>query len=362
MTSEARAVPPSVPRPLLRVTRRSNGDGPSVAILGGTALPRSVRTRAHLTLGLLAGFRALRFAQLQTFLFAEHPFTEESRRVVTQRVLRTLRDRGLAATMIVPDTSGAMVSRAYVLTGAGRRLYAASEKAYPARRLRAPGTALVAHALLLGDIALALRAHALGLGDLDLIWEADWAAVARLGANGVIPDAFVTLERGGWRVRAFIEADRSTEHDAAFTRKILRYIRLYLADDWRARLRTWPLVLTVTTSEERAQRLAELAHATVRAESVTRIAQGFRCTSLEQLQRDGPLAPIWHVAGSAERWPLCELLDENDGYSEAAAGRATGDRGMRDDRTLTCGQSRGPEERVPTCAPLQVQEWDVATR
>lgn len=274
-----------------------------------------MRTRAHLTLGLLAGFRALRFAQLQTFLFAEHPFTEESRRVVTHRVVRSLRDRGLAAGVIVSDARGAMVSRAYVLTGSGRRLYGASEPAYPARRLRAPGSVLVAHALLLADIALAFRAHALDLGDLDLIWEADWAAVTRLGTQGVIPDAFVTLERGGWRVRAFIEADRSTEHDAAFTRKIRRYIRLYLADDWRSRLRTWPLVLTVTTSEERAQRLAELAHATLRAESVTRIAQTFRCTSLERLERDGPLAAIWRVGGSAKHWPLRELLDENDAKS-----------------------------------------------
>ncbi len=315
------AVTPTVTRALLRVTREANNDGTPDAISGGTTLPRTVHARAHAALGLLAGFRALRGVQLEAFLFADDRLKPASRRVVAQRVLGHLRDRGLVQGVAVAGAAGVEGSRAYVLTAAGQRLYAAGDPFYPARRIRAPSTFLLEHAVALADIAIAFRDEAVRARDMDLWWECDWAALPRIGSTGVIPDALVTLERRGWRTRAFIEADRATEHETAFARKLLRYIELYRADDWRASFGAWPLILTVTTSDAHARVLCRLAHRVTLREGGSRIAGAFRFTSLAELRMEGPRAPIWHVAGRVDRVPLVEptVKDADHGGGDRGA-------------------------------------------
>jgi protein involved in plasmid replication-relaxation len=315
------AVTPSVTRALLRVTREANNDATPDLISGGTSLPRNVHARAHAALGLLAGFRALRRAQLEAFLFTDDRLRPASRRVVAQRVLGHLRERGLVQGVASAGAAGTEGSRAYVLTAAGQRLYAAGDPTYPARRIRAPSTLLLEHAVALADIAIAFRDAALRAGDTDLWWESDWAALRRIGSTGVIPDALVTLERRGWRTRAFIEADRATERETAFARKLHRYIDLYRADDWRASFGAWPLILTVTTSDAHARVLCRLAHRVTLREGGSRIERAFRFASLAELRVAGPLAPIWHVAGSVDREPIAEPTFE-DGDHGAGDRRA----------------------------------------
>jgi hypothetical protein len=278
--------------------------------------------RVRRTLRLLAAFRALRRVQLEAFLFADQAQTAESQRVVTNRVLRALRERGLVQAVVLP---GALLAtsawRAYVLTAAGQRLYAAGDDCYPARRIRTPSTVMLEHAIALADIALAFRDAAMRARDTWLCWDSDWEAVERIGSAIVIPDAFVTLERMGWRTRAFIEADRATERESAFARKLLRYIELYRADDWRASFGAWPLILTVTTSDAHARVLCRLAHRITLRDGGLRIAGSFRFTSLAELRMEGPFAPIWHVAGRVDRVPVIEPTVE-DGHHGAGDRRA----------------------------------------
>src|SRR5437870_11540765 len=208
-------VTPSVTAQLLRVTRTSENDAATDANRQWTAPARTSSSRLDATLRLLAAFRAVRRDQLEAFLFAGVRPTPPSRRVAAFRILGELRERGFVQAVVLPGTvATAGATRTYVLTTAGQRAYAATDGGYP-RRVRRPSIVLLDHAVALADIALAFRDGAARAGDVDLSWQADWEIVHDLACTTAIPDAFVTLERGGWRTRAFVEADRATERDHA---------------------------------------------------------------------------------------------------------------------------------------------------
>lgn len=317
--------PATVSASFPRGTRGVNNDGTPDTIPGGTAPQRPNDARTSRVLRLLAAFRALRRVQLEAFLFDGQARNGDSQRVLVNRVLRVLRERGLVQAVVLPGavTAGAG-SRAYALTAAGQRLYAASDASYPVRRLRTPSTVLLEHAVALADIALAFGDAATRTGDTALCWETDWEAVARLGSAVVIPDAFVTLERQGWRTRAFIEVDRATERVAAFERKVERYVELYLRDAWRASFGTWPLILTITTSDAHARSLCRLAERVTCHGGGARIAHSFRFACFDGVRRTGPLAPIWQVAGTADCSAILELTrDEQQAAGASDSQTAT---------------------------------------
>jgi len=302
-------VTPGVTAPLLRVTRRRGNDAAGAANRERTAPARTSSSRLNATLRLLAAFRAVRRDQLEAFLFAGVPLTPPSRRVAAFRILGRLRERGFVQAVVLPGTvATAGATSAYVLTTAGQRAYAADDGAYP-RRVRRPSIVLLDHAVALADIALAFRDGAARAGDIDLFWQADWEIVRELGCTTVIPDAFVTLECGGWRTRAFIEADRATEREHAFANKVRRYVHLYRDDGWRSVLGTWPLILTVTTSEQRARSLCRLAFRVAESEGGARIRQSFRFASQEELRPRGAFEEIWHAGPSAERGLILNASD-----------------------------------------------------
>jgi protein involved in plasmid replication-relaxation len=225
---------PGVTAPLLRVAPGSQNGAATAANRERTAPARTSSSRLEATLRLLAAFRAVRRDQLEAFLFAGAPLTPPSRRVAAFRILGELRERGFVEAVVLPGTvATAGATRAYVLTTAGQRAYATDDSAYP-RRVRRPTIVLLDHAVALADIALAFRDGAAQAGDIALSWQADWEIVHELGCTTVIPDAFVTLERDGWRTRAFIEADRATEREHAFANKVRRYVDLYRDDGWRS--------------------------------------------------------------------------------------------------------------------------------
>ena len=305
-------VTPGVTAPLLRVARRTDNDAAADANPQRTAPARTSSSRLQTTLRLLAAFRAVRRDQLEAFLFAGLHQTPPSRRVAAFRILGELRERGFVQAVVLPGmVATACATRAYVLTRAGQRAYAADDGAYP-RRVRWPSIVLLDHAVALADIALAFRDGAARAGDIDLSWQADWEIVHELGCTTVIPDAFVTLERGGWRTRAFIEADRATEREHAFANKVRRYVDLYRDERWRSVLGIWPLILTVTTSEQRARSLSRLAFRVAETDGGARIRQSFRFASLDELRRRGAFEEIWHLGPGAERGLILNV-------SEAAA-------------------------------------------
>lgn len=249
-------------------------------------------TRELATLRLLAAFRALRMSHLLALLAPGEALTPASRGVVLKRTLRGLRRSGLVTTL------GTGIP-AYLLTTAGAEAYATLDPRFPARRLRATVASTLEHALLVADIALAFRDALSSSADSSLVrWQSDWEICARLGSREVIPDAFLTYDRGDRQVHAFIEADRATEFSKAFARKIERYLALHGQGEWRAALPVWPLVLTVTTTHEHAASLARTTAGVLAAAQAKHLMPAFRFTTRAALLAPpGALGAIWRVCG-----------------------------------------------------------------
>ncbi|MGH2490642.1 MAG: replication-relaxation family protein [Candidatus Limnocylindria bacterium] len=304
----------AITRPLLRVTAKAKTGATDPAFHDLNAPSRSARARDGLR--LTAAFQALRRDQLEALLLGGAGLKLTSRRVVALGVLADLRERGLAEKVGLPG-AGSAARCAYVLTAAGQRMYAAHDASYPRRRATRLSVGLLDHAVMLADIAIAFGAAATNAGDVDLLWESDWEAVVRVGSSLVIPDALVTLERGGWRTRGFVQADRSTEWQHAFAEKVRRYVALYARDQWRATLVVWPLVLTITTSDAHARSLARLAYRVATGEGGSRIARAFRCSSFEALCARGPLSSIWHVGDFGDDVALLDDPADAPGRPEA---------------------------------------------
>jgi hypothetical protein len=297
----------AITRPLLQVMAGEKTGASTRAFRDVSAPSRTVRARDALR--LIAAFQALRRDQLEALLLSGAGLKATSRRVLALGVLADLRERGLAEKVGLPGR-GSVAKCAYVLTRAGQRAYAAHDPSYPRRRASRLSVVMLDHAVMLADIALAFGAAAQSAGDVDLLWESDWEAVIRVGSSHVIPDALVALERGGWRTRAFVEADRSTERHQAFADKVRRYVQLYLRDDWRVSLGVWPLVLTITTSDAHARSLARLARDVANAEGGARIARAFRCSSFDAVCARGALGSIWHVGDRGDAVaPLDDAAD-----------------------------------------------------
>ncbi len=257
----------------------------------------------------LGAYRYLGRAQLEEFLFGQSRLTPHAREVATWRVLRRLKARELVTTnaSLAGEPDGAPTRVAYFLTSAGRRLFGALEPELPRWRPRLRGTLLLAHALMVAEIALAFRRSAFAHPGHELItWECDWQAAEWLRAQAVLPDARLVYATEAWQISAFIEADRGSEGSRFFARKVGRYLELYRSGSWRGHLPLWPLTLTVTPTERRASELRRATEAVLLARPEgARIAKTFRFSSLDDLRGAlGPLGEIWQVAGRSGRHPL----------------------------------------------------------
>jgi hypothetical protein len=259
---------------------------------------------------LLGTYGFLTPVQIAEFVLGETTLTAASREVVTRRILRRLRDRQLVTTnaLLAGDPEGMPTRIAYFLTARGRRVVETLDSRSQHRRLRVRGTFLLAHALMVAEIALVfLRQARASSGREVLAWECDWQVALSLGPLPVAPDAKLTYQTPGRRIHAFIEADRGSEGTRFFARKIERYLDLY-GDDSRLRLPVWPLILTVAPSEARASELCRATEVALRARpQLSRIARAFRFTSLDALRRGaGPFGETWQVAGRTGRFPLID--------------------------------------------------------
>jgi hypothetical protein len=171
------------------------------------------------------------------------------------------------------------------------------------------------HGQMTAEVALAFRRAARVHPGHELVeWECDWAAAERLRSAYVVPDARMEYETPKWVQSAFIEVDLATEGTRFFARKIDRYLRLYLNGAWRQHLAVWPIILTVTPSDERASALKAAT-----APLVTRRYYGLRLSGIVErwftslgalVGPHGKLGPIWQVAGRDGVHPLVEEFDE----------------------------------------------------
>lgn len=265
----------------------------------------------------LACFRYLNSAHLAGFVFEGSKLTPQSQRVTTQQILERLRKRGLIASTpaLVGGPDGGSARLAYFLTAAGRRLVDALEGGARARRSTPGGTLFVSHALAAADVALAFRRAARSHPGHEVReWESDRDAAERLRPSRVIPDARLVYRTPSWEIDAFIEIDLGSERVSRFAQKVSAYLGAWRSGTWRAHLRSWPLVLTVTTSAERAMELRRATDELLRlerdAERVTKATE-FDFASLTQVRdMNGPFGRIWQVAGQSGLRPL--IPDDGD--------------------------------------------------
>ncbi len=263
-------------------------------------------------LRLLGESRFLRRAAIEELLLGDSALTARSRKEVTARILRRLTARRLITTnaRLPGEPDGMPTHIAYCLSDAGRKLLGTLDPAFPLRRPPVSGTFLLAHALMVAEIALAFRRCARAqAGQQVLLWECDWQLAARLAPTPVLPDARLVYALDRRQVHAFIEADRGTERTRVFTRKVANYCDLYRGGSWRAHLPVWPLVLTVTPSEQHATDLRCATESVIRARPEgARIAGAFRFTALEDIRTTSdPLGEIWQVVGRAGRHRLIDV-------------------------------------------------------
>jgi hypothetical protein len=251
----------------------------------------------------LASNRSLNTSQVERFLLSGSGLTVESRRVVTKQILGSLRRRALVAASahLVGGPGGGSAQLVYHLTDAGHRAATAVDPALGMGRALRRSTLFVEHSLTCAEVCLAFLEAARAHPGHDLVeWAADWQVADRLGHSRVVPDALLTYSTGTWEVDAFVEVDLGSERPSRFSDKIAAYLDLYRRGEWRRHLRAWPLVLTVTTDRARTMMLKRATEGVIRRQRdsarLSRVEFDFSELS-SLLGQEGPLGPIWQVAG-----------------------------------------------------------------
>lgn len=258
----------------------------------------------------LSGFRYLTEPMIEDFVFGGSSFTPLSRQVITRRVLRRLKRKGLIleTPRLVGPTGGA-ARLVYFLTAKGYNLARSLNPGLPSRQPNLRGTSLMGHGLMSAEVALAFRRAARSNTGHELLdWGCDWQTAERLGAKLVVPDAHLVYSTSEWILDAFIEVDLATEGSRVFAWKIRRYLELYRSGSWVKNLKVWPIVLTIAPSSARARILRRATETVLaadpRRERLLR-AMEFSFTTLDDiLGPSGPLGAIWSVAGKSGLRPL----------------------------------------------------------
>lgn len=249
----------------------------------------------------LARFRRLSTAQIGQ-LIAEGA-SDHGRAVAAWRILRQLRRRGLVAggARLVGGPGGGSARAVYRLTERGARYLSSVAPGLRAPRATRRDTS-VEHALLAADIYLAfLRAARTHAGHAVSDWEPDWRTSELLGSSRVVPDGHFVYSSGEWELGVFVEADLGTERPVRFARKVAEYLAVLRHGAWRAHLRAWPLVVTVAPTLVRATALRRVTEGVLErqrdGERLRRIAEFDFAALPDLVGREGPLGPIWQVAG-----------------------------------------------------------------
>jgi hypothetical protein len=260
---------------------------------------------------LLGCYRYLGRSQVETFLFEGSSIRPLSKQVITRRILTRLTARGVLATTarLIGGPGGGSSRLGYFLSPHGYKLALSLNPGLPAKRPTSGGTFLLQHALMTADVALAFRSSARSHTKHELIdWECDWQAAQRIGSSIVVPDAHVVYATADCELDALIEIDLGTEGSRFFARKISRYLDLFRGDSWRRHFPSWPVVLTVTGTANRAAALKRATEALLESQSDAKDLQRateFAFSSLaDVVGREGPTGRIWQVAGRDSPQPL----------------------------------------------------------
>jgi hypothetical protein len=179
-------------------------------------------------------------------------------------------------------------------------------------------TQFLEHTLAINEVKIAITLGCQSNSDFELL---DWLSESDLKADydrvtirlssgknkaiSLIPDSYFALSTPLGQSHCFLELDRGTMTVKRFKEKILAYQQYYKTGLYQERYQTRSLrILTVTTSEVRANNLKEAAEE-------LNGKQRFWFTTLEQLQENSILFdPIWQVATQSEVRPLVDLSEE----------------------------------------------------
>jgi hypothetical protein len=272
-------------------------------------LGQPLTDRASRVLVLLAHLGYLTQRQLSDFLFAGTTTTLQSRRVMTGRIIKTLSAGKLVtvhARLVGGGVGGSSVGY-YYLTVAGRRLAAIFDESLatePRREIRTS----IAHAVTVAEVVLLFHKFAVGHHEHELAsWQTEGVLAAQLGRSPVIPDIHLIYRTRNAEIEMAIEVDLGTERPKYFVGKIARYLDLLQSGTWRQAFEEWPVVLTITPSEARANLLA-----TATERYLTRRADWprlsgaveFAFAALPCLTRNSPFGGCWTVSGLLGRHTL----------------------------------------------------------
>lgn len=103
------------------------------------------------------------------------------------------------------------------------------------------------------------------------------------------PDGYGQYWHGDEGFHFFLELDNGTMTPKTFERKHQRYARYYASGEWETYYENFPLILTVTTSEERAQQLQRTIAKVDNTDTVWLFA------SEEKIRADVLGAVWWHI-------------------------------------------------------------------
>ena len=220
---------------------------------------RELSPRERDVLKVLAEFRVLSGAQLQTLFFPDGSVIGTRRR--TQACLKRLTDEKYLTRLErrVGGVRAGSASYCYCLGSRGQRLLA-----HPATRVRAPrepGLAFVRHLLAIGDVWVGLR-EAERAGELDVIehqTEPDcWRITPKaFGASEWLrPDLFAAVGVADLEWRWFIEVDLGTESLKRVERTCQRYLAYYRSGVEQATYGVFPKVAWLATDQRRAEAIA----------------------------------------------------------------------------------------------------------
>src|SRR5437667_3447610 len=199
----------------------------------------------------LSGFRYLTEPMIEDFLFGGSSLTPLSRQVITRRVLRRLKHKGLVLeTPRLVGPAGGTARLVYFLTAKGYNLARSLNPGLPSRQPNLRGTSLMGHGLMCAEVALAFRRAARANPGHELLdWECDWQAAERLGAKLVVADGYLVHATRDPTPDASRHVHLATAGSRDFPWKTPRYLDLYRGGSWIKHVRTWPRILTIAPTQ-----------------------------------------------------------------------------------------------------------------
>lgn len=162
-----------------------------------------------------------------------------------------------------------------------------------ARRGPAGFEAAVMHELEIGEVYLALKRAAENQG-----WRFSWnRPAAPLGQSAAIPDALIQLEALGERKTFLLEHDRATEGMRIWKEKVAKYLDLARSQGLLQLLGSERFAVLVVVPSEK--RLAQ-----IRAAIAVQTGKIFWISTVQAINRDGFLAPVWLRPEGGQRLSL----------------------------------------------------------